>query len=409
MIWELIRANRRRSVTLFLMMGLVLVALGYLLGSVFFPPDGGFIGVAIALIIWLVQALVARYSGNRILLALSGARKVTPDVHPQLFHVVEEMRLAGGLPAMPEVYIIDEQAPNAFATGRDPSHSAVAVTAGLVARLNRDELQGVVAHEVSHVMNRDIRFLTYAGIMLGTVVLISEIYLRGMLWGGGGRYRSGSSKGSGQGQIIMMVLAVALAVLAPIMAQLLYFAISRKREYLADASAVRLTRYPAGLASALEKISANTVEMKSANKVTAPLYIANPFLGKGRKMADLTSTHPPISERIRILRSMMHDASFNGYQQAYASVRGDAEGIIPISGLRDEKVIVPREAADTGKPEDVRDVRRDAGDIMMRAGNFTFITCDCGLRLKLPPDYRLPRVKCPRCGRVHELDQRPGK
>ncbi len=211
------------------------------------------------------------------------------------------MKISAGLPTMPKIYIINEVAPNAFATGIKPENSAVAVTAGLLARLNRDELQGVIAHEVSHIVNRDVMFMTFAGIMLGSIVLISEVFLRS-LWFGGGRYSSKSSKSSGQGQMIIMIVAIVFAILAPILAQLLYFAISRKREYLADASAVRYTRYPEGLASALEKISDNTIELKTANKVTAPMYIVNPLKPKGQKLSDLTSTHPPISERIRILK-----------------------------------------------------------------------------------------------------------
>ncbi len=288
-MWELIEANRRKSLVLFVSLGLTLILLGYFFGSAYYPDGGGFIGIFFAVLIWGILSLISYFSGSKILLAVSGAKEVTREVHPQLFNVVEEMKISAGLTTMPKVYIINEIAPNAFATGIKPENSAVAVTAGLLARLSRDELQGVIAHEVSHIVNRDVLFMTFAGIMLGSIVLISQVFLRS-LWFGGGRYSSKSSKSSGQGQMIIMIIAIVFAILAPILAQLLYFAISRKREYLADASAVRYTRYPEGLASALEKISDNSIELKTANKVTAPMFIVNPLKPKGRKLSDLTSS-----------------------------------------------------------------------------------------------------------------------
>jgi len=283
---------------LFIAMGLCLIILGYLIGETFlaprggaasFPGPGGIAGVGIALLIWFVMSLVSYFSGDSILLAVSKAREVTPDVHPRLYNVVEEMRIAAGAPSMPKVYIIDDPAPNAFATGRTPDKCAIAVTAGLLERLNRDELQGVVAHEMSHIVNRDVQFMTFAGILLGGIVLISHIFARSMFYSGSSRRFGGGGKSGGQGQMIMVIAALVFAILAPILARLLYFAISRKREYLADASGARLTRYPEGLAAALEKISSSTKDLKSANKVTAPMYIVNPLKAKGRRLSDLTS------------------------------------------------------------------------------------------------------------------------
>ena len=189
------------------------------------------------------------------------------------------------------------------------------------------------------------------------------------------------------------------------MAQLLYFAISRKREYLADASAVRFTRYPEGLASALEKISTNVVELKTANKVTAPMYIVNPLKPKGMKLSDLTSTHPPISERIRILRSVGQGANYFNYQQAYNKVKGKSSVIIPKSGLSDATNIGLRDAA-IGIPLaglNLKQTQRDTGDIMMKVNNYSFINCECGLRLKIPPEYKKDVVVCPKCGRTHSV------
>ena len=219
-MWELIRANKRKSVFLFVTMGFILLLLGYVVGSAYYLDGGGLFGVVIALIIWGILSLVSYTSGSKILLAVSGAKEVTKDVHPQLFNIVEEMKIASNFPYMPKVYIINSAAPNAFATGVKPEKTAIAVTAGLLARLNRDELQGVVAHEMSHIVNRDVLFMTIAGMMLGSIVLISQVFLRS-LWFGGGRYSSKSSRSSGQAQLVFMIIAIAFAILGPIMAQLL--------------------------------------------------------------------------------------------------------------------------------------------------------------------------------------------
>ena len=402
-MWELIEANKRKSLILFFSLGLTLLLLGYFFGSAYYPDGGGFIGIFFALVIWGILSLISYFSGSKILLAVSGAKEVTKEVHSQLFNVVEEMKISAGLPAMPKVYIINEAAPNAFATGIKPENSAVAVTAGLLARLNRDELQGVVAHEVSHIVNRDVMFMTFAGIMLGSIVLISEVFLRS-LWFGGGRYSSKSSKSSGQGQMIIMIVAIVFAILAPILAQLLYFAISRKREYLADASAVRYTRYPEGLASALEKISDSTIELKTANKVTAPMYIINPLKPKGQKLADLTSTHPPISERVRILRNISGGANYIDYQNAFEKVKRGKTSLIPSSGLADQTSIGLKETVVSPVSLDLKkQTKRDTGDIMMRVNNYLFLQCSCGLKIKIPPDYKKTELICPRCGSKHSI------
>lgn len=405
-MWELIQANRRKSLILFFSLGLTLLLLGYFFGSAYIPDGGGLIGIFFALIIWGILSLISYFSGSKILLAVSGAKEVTKEVHPQLFNIVEEMKISASLPAIPKVYIINDAAPNAFATGMKPENSAVAVTAGLLARLNRDELQGVVAHEVSHIVNRDVMFMTFAGIMLGSIVLISEVFLRSLWFGGGGRYSSRSSKssGGGQAQLIIMIVAIVFAILAPILAQLLYFAISRKREYLADASAVRYTRYPEGLASALEKISNSTLELKTANKVTAPMYIVNPLKPKGQKLSDLTSTHPPISERIRILRSISGGANYVDYQNAFNKIKRSNSPIIPSSGLADQTKIGLKEAAAIPVVLGLdKQTKRDTGDIMMKVNNYSFINCSCGLKIKIPPDFKKKELFCPRCGKKHSL------
>ncbi|MHC4507629.1 MAG: M48 family metallopeptidase [Planctomycetota bacterium] len=404
-MWELIRANKRNSIVLMVLMAAVLLLLGFVIGMAFGQVTGGFFGLMIATAIWLVLTLVSFSSGDQILLAASRATPVTHDVHPQLYNVVEEMKIAAGLPAMPKVYIINDRAPNAFATGRNPQKASVAVTAGLLARLNRDELQGVIAHEISHILHRDILFVTLAGIMLGSIVLLSQVFLRGMFYSsmtGSRRRYSGGGKGGGQAQIIMLVVAIVVAILAPIMAYLLYFALSRRREYLADAGAARLTRYPGGLARALEKIAADpSPQLAAANKVTAPMYIANPFKKKGqRKLSDLTSTHPPISERIRILRNMTQGASFKAYSDAFTSVT-HGKTVVPAAALGDRKQVALRQGRpETTKKESLEKQMRQVGDIMRRVNQFIFLTCICGLKLKVPPNFKGPNVACPRPGRL---------
>jgi heat shock protein HtpX len=400
-MWEQIRANKRNSLLLMVLMAVVLGGLGWIIGMSVSPvPYAGAFGLAIALCIWMILAMVSFSSGDAILLAASKATPVTKDVHPQLFNVVEEMAIAGQLP-MPKIYIINDPAPNAFATGRNPQNASLAVTAGLLGRLNRDELQGVVGHEMSHILNRDILFITVAGIMLGAITLISEVFLRGLFYSSlGSRRYSSRERGKGDaGQAIIMIIAILAAILAPIMATLLYFSLSRSREYLADAGSARLTRYPEGLASALEKISENTVPLQSANKITAPMYIVNPLQKAGMKLSDWTSTHPPISERIKILRGMS-GASFVDYSDAFKKATKHSTPI-PSSALTQETVDI-REGSKQG-PISGKDTHRNIGNIMFKTAGFKFINCDCGLRLKVPPNYNSNTVQCPRCGMEHTI------
>jgi heat shock protein HtpX len=298
---ERIATNRRNSLILIAAFLAFVAVFGYVIGWAWIgDPVGAIFGLVLAFAVGIVTGLATYYGGDRIVLAASRAREITHDDAPVLFNVVEEMAIAAGLP-MPKVYIIDDSAPNAFATGRDPEHASVAVTSGLLEKLNRDELQGVIAHEMSHVGNFDIRYAMLVGILVGTTVLISDFFLRGLWLGGGGR---GRGEGGGYIQLIMMVIAIVLAILAPLFARLLQLSISRQREYLADASAVRLTRNPKGLADALQKISGDREVLEAANRATAHLYIVNPVKGFEKRAKGLFSTHPPIQERIQILRFM---------------------------------------------------------------------------------------------------------
>lgn len=403
MLWQQIAVNKRNSIFLMAVMAAVLLLLGYLLGMAFGGnPKAGPMGMMIAAGIWAFLVFLSFSSGDKIMLAASKAKKVTPDVHPMLFNIVEEMTIAAGLPKMPDIYIINDPAPNAFATGRSPKSASVAVTAGLLSRLNRDELQGVIAHEISHIIHRDILFVTLAGVMLGTIVLVSQVFLRGMFYSSmmGGRRYSSRSRNDGGGAAIMMIIAIIAAILAPIFAQILYFSLSRRREYLADAGGARLTRYPEGLASALEKISGAHIKQESANKVTAPMYIEAPYTGK--MSLNAFSTHPPIQKRIEILRKMQHGASFKDYASASESVLGKSAGLIPKQEAEKDEAVSIRQAAREEK-QSRKKSHRELGDVMRKVNGFQFINCTCGVRIKVPPTYTAKSLNCPRCGTAHRL------
>jgi heat shock protein HtpX len=299
---ELIRSNERNSFILIAVFILFLVGLGLLLGAAMGGSlAASLFGALIAAVVAFVMTLIGFLGGDGMILSMSGAREIRHEDNPQLFNVVEEMSIASGLP-VPRVYVIDDPSPNAFATGRDPKHATVAVTAGLLGKLKRDELQGVIAHEMSHVRNHDIKFAMLMAILVGTVVLLCDVFLRSRWFGG--RSRS-DSKGGGAVMLILIVVAIVLAIIAPILAKIIELAMSRQREYLADASAAELTRYPGALADALEKIANDPEPVEAANRATQHLYIVNPVMKlKGRTGASVWDTHPPIEERIKRLRAM---------------------------------------------------------------------------------------------------------
>jgi heat shock protein HtpX len=307
-MYEQIARNKRASLLLMAAVVAVLLVLGFVIGvAVTGRPYGGLGLLGVFGVIAILWSIIGYYAGAGMVLAVSGARRVTHEEAPQLWNVVEEMTIAAGLP-MPAVYVIDDPSPNAFATGRDPQHAAVAVTTGLLHMMNREELQGVIAHEMSHVRNYDVRFATLVGILVGLIALVADFFLRSTFWGGFGRRSSNEGGGAGG---IMFLIAIVLAILAPLFAWLVQMAISRRREYLADASGVELTRNPLGLAHALEKIASDPRPLRAANRATAHLYIANP-LRKLRETEGLFDTHPPIQKRIGILLAMAHEGSSEG-------------------------------------------------------------------------------------------------
>jgi len=260
-------------------------------------------GLVLAVVVSMTMAAVGYYASDKIVLTISRARPVTKDEFPYLYNVVEGLAIAAGLPA-PRCYVIDDTAPNAFAAGRKPETAVICVTTGILEKLNRVELEGVIAHEMSHIKNYDVRLQTLVVVMAGIVALLSDWMLRSFMWGGGRRRGGRDRGGSGGAGGILIFVGLALAVLSPFIATIIQLAVSRKREFLADASGAMLTRYPAGLASALRKISADKEPLEAANKATAHLYIVNPLKNIKGGVNKLFSTHPPIEERIAALGKM---------------------------------------------------------------------------------------------------------
>ena len=302
---ELIARNKRNSFLLIAGFMLFFAGVGLLIGMVWGGGEWQFgAGVAgIAAAVAFVLTLMSYYGGSSALLSMSKARQIVKADDPQLFNVVEEICIAGGLPA-PKIYIIDDTAMNAFATGRDPEHAAVAITAGLRQRLNRDELQGVMAHEMSHVRHRDILFAMLLAVMIGVLVMLCDVFLRSMWYGGRSRRSSRRSEKGNPAQAILVVVAILLAIVAPFLAKIIQLSLSRQREYLADAGAVELTRNPEGLASALRKLGGDTEVLEVANRATAPLYIVHPIKKFEARASSIFSTHPPIEDRIQRLLSL---------------------------------------------------------------------------------------------------------
>ena len=302
-MYEQIASNKRKTFLLIFGAIVLLGAVGYVLGLFY---ASGVIGLVGAVALALVLSLVSFFSGDRIVLASTRAKEVTPQEQPRLHNIVEGLSIAAGIPE-PRVYLVPEQAPNAFATGRNPEHSSIAVTQGLLDTMNRVELEGVIGHELSHVVDRDILIGTLVATLVGAVVLISEFFMRSWWWGGVRGRRGGDRTGGGIEAIIFAV-GLALLVLAPIIGQIVRLAVSRQREFLADAQGALLTRYPPGLASALRKIgAASGIPMRSANNATAHLWLNQPSRIQGEGMGPLEklfNTHPPIEERIRRLEEM---------------------------------------------------------------------------------------------------------
>ena len=477
-MFEMIRANQRRSRWLSGLMLLLLLGVGAAIGFSVYPSPavwvsgagwmavppyespgssegwvvfpGPLAGVAVALAIWIVQTLLFYASGDGILMAVAGARELSREDHPQLFNVVEEMKLAANLPKIPRIFLIEDAGMNAFAAGRDPEHAAVAVTSGLLMRLNRDQLQGVIAHEMSHILHRDVSYMTRLAIMAGTIVMLCEIFLRMTLHGtwSARRYRGRKNQ---QGAVLLLILAVAviLWIVVPLLARLIYLACSRRREYLADLGGAVLTRNPEALASALEVISGNAA-LERVSGITEPMFIVSPAVSGAQALSVWTSTHPPVQDRIRLLRSLaggqmptafagrlsprereavnwwtcrMMERLHSESGEASSSVQATAgAGRTMIDQAAGGSVTATAMAAGAGaglatsrtertEPDRLQRTR-EVQDLMRKLNGFRFIACSCGARLKIPPDFPHHRVRCPRCRAVHEVGEsqpQPGR
>ncbi|MBI2484753.1 M48 family metallopeptidase [Candidatus Uhrbacteria bacterium] len=292
-MYNALAQNKRKSALLVFAFVLLLLALGWALGVWLGNPTNGLV---IAGAIALLTTLIGYFAGDKVALAVAGAKKVERRDHPELYRLVENLAISEGLPT-PSVYLISDRAPNAFAAGRDPKHAVIAVTQGLLDTLEKVELEGVLAHELGHIKNADVRFMTLVVVLVGSIILLSDMLTRSFLWG-----RDRDNRNAGP----LLIVGLVLAILSPFIAELIKLAVSREREYLADATAAMTTRYPEGLARALEKIATLDQPLARANHATAHLYIANPFDPHitHRKFETLFSTHPPIEDRIRRLRSL---------------------------------------------------------------------------------------------------------
>ena len=396
-MWELIRINKRKSLFVLILMFILLVSLSGAVGAGFYYADwvkGMLWGALIGVFLWAIQSAVAYFAGDDIVLHFNMAVVVTPESYPQLYNIVEEMKIAAGLSVMPEIYIIESPGMNAFATGIRQEKTAICVTRGLVENLNRDEIQGVIAHEMSHILNRDVLFMTFAGVMLGTITMLSNVMLRGTVAANSSNRRSRKKGGFSGGHPVMILVLLLFAIVAPVLARIFYFTISKKREYLADASAARLTRYPVGLASALEKIAKQSY-VDFVNKITAPMFIVNPhFAGVDEDSLFSASTHPPIYKRIAILTQLQHGGrvSLENYQKLYEKELSTS-GLFSKTALESDK----SEAVRAESTEKFTESRTDVADIILANTGFKIVTCECGLKIKLPPSDLRMKVVCPRC------------
>jgi heat shock protein HtpX len=336
-MWELISANRKKSIILFTAMFFILLILGFFIGYYLIAEEQWYYGIIFAILLWAVLVGVTFLQGEEIILRLAQAKPANPIHYPLLHNVTEEMQIAANLPFSPDLFVIDDDSPNAFSTGKSPQSATIVVTTGVLELLNRNELQGVIAHEISHIINRDVLFMTHAAVMLGSIIFLSKIYLRGLIYSGGGRTRKRSmNRATG----LLFILSIIFSLLAPLVANILYVSISKSREYLADASAVRLTRYPFGLMRALQKISGSTYEFKKANSTISSFYINDPFY-EARPLFQL-DTHPPIEKRIEILKSLTHDVNYFTYQKVYSRICGKPgknSNIIPATSLKEDSVL----------------------------------------------------------------------
>ncbi|MCG3175009.1 MAG: Protease HtpX [Myxococcota bacterium] len=388
-MWELVRRNQIKSLWLVVFMGALLILTGWAAGE-WFAPGSGAAGVAIAGFLAVILFLISYFAGGDILLALAGARQVEKQDAPQLYNIVEEMRIASGLQAMPRMYIMDSPAANAFAAGRNPEESVVAVTEGLLRICNREELQGVIAHEMAHIKHRDILFMTLLAVMAGAISIIADFMSE--RWWLRSRISSRDSDDN-KAAAVVMILGLVLIIFGALAARLIWFAASRTREYLADAGAAVFTRNPEGLASALEKISSSI----AGHELPVP-KVAQAMLIAG---ANLFSTHPPMANRINILRQLAGggQVSYQAYAMALRAA-GGRSGMFPAAALKEPALpIASLTQRERGTPPPAN-LRRETLDAARVRAGYRMHACECGAKIKIPA--RMPpglSLSCPVCGR----------
>ena len=421
-MWFIIESNKRKTAIFLFFITVFLLFFGAVLGFSFSTDlyEGTYYGTAIGALISLMCLIFIIFYVNakssEFFLNQADAVKVCGDSMPVLRNVVEEMAISSALGFIPKIYLIESPVPNAFAVGINEKNSAVAVTTGLLSILNRDELQGVIAHEISHIKNKDTLYLMYSGVILGVIIAVSDFIIRAFL-----RSSSRRSKGAGLG----IFIAVILALLSPVIVRILYFTISRKREFLADACACQYTRYPTGLASALYKISRYEPAMTdkefimdekaASNKLLNVMYIHNFIQANKPKtfLSGLFTTHPSIDDRINILKSM-GAADIEEYAKRFSIVVANKNIIsrnkLASLNLAPIPVVVPAvvsmsvEEEQNQKIKEERKTRqREAKDAYKQAKNYKIIKCDCETILKIPPEYNRRTVICPHCKQVHEI------
>lgn len=474
-MWQQIASNKKKSKIILFISFVLMIFVGSIFGVLFCVSSvsydradgygdiyliiwGILIGGGLATIVWLIQLASAFANGNNTVLKIFNAYKLPSNSHKILKNVVEEMSIAAGLPKPPQIYVIDSNMPNAFACGINPNKAVIAVTTGLLTRLNRDELQGVIAHEISHIVNRDSSLLLYACVMFGTILLISDAGLRIFLRSSG-RRSSSSSKGGGAAVIILIVLIFAILsyIITPVLIRILYSMLSKKREYLADACAAQLTRYPAGLASALYKISNSDETIENSNGYTNAMFIVNPKETEKRskskqknriyytEVSDFSAhsvanslssgceTHPPTEERIKILLNMT-GAGLKDYNEALKSVSKRSTTILskenlkwskdvqirepmedfvktsalPLMGIAANKTAVNKESSAENMSKNknfYKERKREAEDIIWKANGYIFKRCDCLTKLKFPISYKGQEIKCPHCGKTIKVEE----
>ena len=411
-MWFIIEQNKRKTAIFLVILTLFFLFFGTILGFSFSNDMynktyyGTFAGLLISFICFIGIIIYTKFNASKFFLNQVGATPTKKDDLPVLHNVVEEMSISASLGFIPKIYIINSEIPNAFSVGINEKNAAVAVTVGLLSNLNRDELQGVIAHEIAHIKNLDSLYLMYAGVIFGVVVCISDTIIRGF-------FRSRNRKGGGAGILIALILAL----ISPILVKLLYLTISRKREYLADACACQYTRYPTGLASALNKISnfsysgdKNEViknEKMNSNKIVSCMYIHN-FLQKEKPnfLDELFSTHPSTKKRIEVLKQM-GASDIEEYNKVYRAVVSD-KALINNKNLIKMNIesipIVAPLVEQTETKEETRIIRqRKAKDGLKKAMNYKVIHCDCDTKLKIPPELKISEITCPNCNKVHKI------